>query len=230
MRWYYRKLADGLVIAHARPEFAGQLEELQRICFPTLAEEERFKSRHYLKHMELFDERTVRRSGWRSRDRRNHHAAPRLRFRSRGSHVRRDHPGRLADVAPTRAAGGCTAPTSAFIRNIEAAVSRQRFMPRGRKWCGGSELKGQVTAGMIPGYGAVKDTMSAEEYYEACWRAGFAIPRSIHADERRVSSRAGCSRITSTIRSATTTASCSCSTPRRTCGEHRRRTPCPIFD
>ena len=47
----YRKLADGLVIAHARPEFAVQLEQLQRTCFPTLAEEERFKSYHYLKHM-----------------------------------------------------------------------------------------------------------------------------------------------------------------------------------
>ena len=55
MRWYYRKLPDGLVIAQARPEFAVQLEELQRTCFPTLAEEERFKSYHYIKHMELFD-------------------------------------------------------------------------------------------------------------------------------------------------------------------------------
>ena len=56
MRWYFRKLADGLVVAHARPELAVQLEQLQRTCFPTLAEEERFKSYHYLKHMELFEE------------------------------------------------------------------------------------------------------------------------------------------------------------------------------
>ena len=27
-------------------------------------------------------------------------------------------------------------------------------------------LKGQVTAGMIPGYGAVKDKMTADEYYD----------------------------------------------------------------
>src|SRR6516165_10948595 len=55
MRWYYRKLPDGLVITHARPEFADQMESLQLTCFPTLAEAERFKSRHYLRHRELFD-------------------------------------------------------------------------------------------------------------------------------------------------------------------------------
>ena len=55
MRWYYRRLPDGLVITHARPEFADQMESLQLTCFPTLAEAERFKSRHYLRHMELFD-------------------------------------------------------------------------------------------------------------------------------------------------------------------------------
>src|SRR5215472_14848340 len=40
---------------HAHPEHAEQLEELQRICFPTLADEERFKAPHYRKHIELFD-------------------------------------------------------------------------------------------------------------------------------------------------------------------------------
>ena len=42
MRWYYRRRADGLVITHARPEHAAQLEELQRICFPTLEDAQRF--------------------------------------------------------------------------------------------------------------------------------------------------------------------------------------------
>ena len=65
MRWYYRQLADDLVITHARPEHAQQLEELQRICFPTLAEDERFYRTHFLKHMELFDESP---EGWFARD------------------------------------------------------------------------------------------------------------------------------------------------------------------
>lgn len=54
MRWYYRKLSEGLIIAHARPEFAHQVESLQLACFPTLAEEERFQSRHHVRHIELF--------------------------------------------------------------------------------------------------------------------------------------------------------------------------------
>jgi len=30
------------------------MESLQLACFPTLAEEERFQSRHYVRHIELF--------------------------------------------------------------------------------------------------------------------------------------------------------------------------------
>src|SRR5438093_1979295 len=52
--WYYRRLPDGLVVMHTRPEHASQLEELQRICFPTLDPNERFKAAHYRKHLELF--------------------------------------------------------------------------------------------------------------------------------------------------------------------------------
>src|SRR5437762_3226579 len=52
--WYFRKRPDGLVVQHTRPEHAAALEELQRICFPTLDDAERFKARHYLKHLELF--------------------------------------------------------------------------------------------------------------------------------------------------------------------------------
>ena len=55
LRWYYRKLADGLIVLHSQPHLPDQLEELQRICFPTLADAERFKAAHYLKHIQLFD-------------------------------------------------------------------------------------------------------------------------------------------------------------------------------
>ena len=36
---YRRVLPNGLVIASARPEHAPKLEELQRVVFPTLADE-----------------------------------------------------------------------------------------------------------------------------------------------------------------------------------------------
>ena len=42
---YRRVLSNGLVIASARAEHAAQLESLQRVVFPTLADEERFKAR-----------------------------------------------------------------------------------------------------------------------------------------------------------------------------------------
>jgi len=53
---YYKKINDTLVVQHMRPEHAEQLEELQKIVFPTLADDELIKGKHYLKHMELFPE------------------------------------------------------------------------------------------------------------------------------------------------------------------------------
>src|SRR5262249_8689436 len=54
--WYQRRLPDGLVVTQTRTEHAEQLEELQRVCFPTLDDEERFKARHYRKHIEIFED------------------------------------------------------------------------------------------------------------------------------------------------------------------------------
>lgn len=44
------------MVQRTEPRHAAQLEELQRIVFPTLAPAERFEARHYLKHLELFPE------------------------------------------------------------------------------------------------------------------------------------------------------------------------------
>ena len=52
--WYFRRLADGLTVVHTRPEHAFELEALQRVCFSTLDDAERFKAAHYRKHLELF--------------------------------------------------------------------------------------------------------------------------------------------------------------------------------
>jgi 4-aminobutyrate aminotransferase / (S)-3-amino-2-methylpropionate transaminase / 5-aminovalerate transaminase len=164
MRWFYRKLPDGLVITHARPEFALQLEELQRTCFPTLAEEERFKSRHYLKHMELFEDgQLVALDGDRVVG-----ATTTLRLDFDFDHV--DHTfgeiiqgGWLTSHQPGGAwlyGADISAHPDCRGRGIGTALyaARQEVV-----WRLG--LKGQVTAGMIPGYGAVKDKMTAEEYY-----------------------------------------------------------------
>jgi 4-aminobutyrate aminotransferase/(S)-3-amino-2-methylpropionate transaminase len=165
MRWYFRKLSDGLVIMHARPEFAGQLEQLQRTCFPTLAEDERFKSNHYLKHMELFDAgQFVALDGDRVIG-----ASSTLRLDFDFEHV--DHT--FADIIQ---GGWLTShqPGGAWLYGADISVLPE-YRGRGIAtalyaarqevvWRLG--LQGQVTAGMIPGYGAVKHQMTAEEYYQ----------------------------------------------------------------
>ncbi len=165
MRWYYRKLSDGLVITHTRPEHAAQLEELQRICFPTLAEDERFKQRHFLKHIELFDEgqfvaldedRVVG-------------ATTTLRLDFDLNHV--DHT--FAEIIQ---GGWLTShqPEGDWLYGADLSV-RPEYRGRGlatalyaarQEVVWRLKLKGQVTAGMIPGYGPLKETMAAEQYYE----------------------------------------------------------------
>jgi GNAT superfamily N-acetyltransferase len=48
------ELGAGLVVCRTAPEHAEGLEDLQRLAFPTLADQERFKARHYLHHIQIF--------------------------------------------------------------------------------------------------------------------------------------------------------------------------------
>jgi len=162
--WYYRKLPHGLVVLHTRPEHAAQLEELQRICFPTLDDAERFKALHYLKHIDLFpDGQFVVIDGERVVG-----ATTTLRLHFDFDHI--DHT--FADIIQ---GGWLTShePDGTWLYGADVGVNPD-YRGRGLAtalyaarqetvWRLG--LKGQVTAGMIPGYGAVKDRMSAEDYY-----------------------------------------------------------------
>ncbi len=165
MRWYHRKLADGLVIAQARPEHAAQLEELQRICFPTLAEDQRFKRAHFLKHMELFDDgQFVALDGDLVVG-----ATSTLRLNFDFNHV--DHT--FAEIIQ---GGWLTShqPDGAWLYGADLSV-RLEYRGRGlgtalyaarQEVVWRLKLQGQVTAGMIPGYGPLKNSMTAERYYE----------------------------------------------------------------
>jgi 4-aminobutyrate aminotransferase/(S)-3-amino-2-methylpropionate transaminase len=162
--WYYRKLADGLVVLQSRVEHAPQLEELQRICFPTLDDAERFKARHYLKHIELFpDGQFVVLDGDRVVG-----ATTTLRLHFDFDHVNHS----FADIIQ---GGWLTShePEGDWLYGADVGVHPD-YRGRGvatalyaarqeAVWRLG--LKGQVTAGMIPGYGAVKGQVSAEDYY-----------------------------------------------------------------
>ena len=158
-------LPNGLVIARARPEHAGELEDLQRVVFPTLADSERFKAAHYLKHLELFPE-----GQWVGLDGKRVVAATatlRLHF---------DFDDRTHTFADIIQGGWLTShqPDGDWLYGADIGVhpdyrgkglaqalyaARQEVV-----WALG--LKGQVTAGMMSGFGAVKHRMSAEAYYE----------------------------------------------------------------
>jgi GNAT superfamily N-acetyltransferase len=162
---YRRALPSGLLIASARPEHAAQLEALQRIVFPTLADEERFKAAHYRKHLELFaggqfvgldDDRVIAAT-----------ATIRLHF---------DFTDRSHTFADIIQGGWLTShePNGDWLYGADIGVD-PAYRGRGLAqalyaarqelvWALG--LKGQVTAGMLSGYGAVKHEMSAEAYYE----------------------------------------------------------------
>ncbi|MFN8062819.1 MAG: aminotransferase class III-fold pyridoxal phosphate-dependent enzyme, partial [Vicinamibacterales bacterium] len=148
----------------SRPEHAVELEELQRVCFPTLDDAERFKAAHYLKHIELFGEgQFVALDGERVIG-----ATATIRLAFDFDHL--DHT--FADIIQ---GGWLTShrPTGDWLYGADLGVhpdyrgrgvglalyaARQELV-----WRLG--LRGQVTAGMMRGFGAVKDRMSGEEYY-----------------------------------------------------------------
>jgi len=161
---FYRRLENGLVVMSTRPEHADQLEELQRVCFPTLDDAERFKAAHYRKHIELYPEgQFVAVDGDRVVA-----ATTTLRLHFDFNHVTHT----FAEIIQ---GGWLTShqPDGDWLYGADIGVhpdyrgrglalalyaARQELVWRQR-------LKGQVTAGMIPGYGAAKAHMSAEEYY-----------------------------------------------------------------
>src|ERR671937_632559 len=163
--WYYRRLPDGLVIMHSRREHAEQLEALQRVCFPTLDDAERFKAAHYRKHIELFEDgQFVVLDGERVVG-----ATSTIRLEFDFEHVNHT----FRDVIQ---GGWLTShqPAGEWLYGADMSVAPE-YRRRGlgtalyaarqeTVWRLG--LKGQVPDGMIRDYGAVKDRMSAEEYYK----------------------------------------------------------------
>ncbi|MEO8703484.1 MAG: GNAT family N-acetyltransferase [Kofleriaceae bacterium] len=154
-----------LVVKRTGPEHVGQLDQLQRIVFPTLAPEERFEARHYLRHVEQFpegqlcvvDTETARVVGMTST----------IRMDFDFAHP--DHT--FADVIQ---GGWLTShqPAGRWLYGADIGTHpdyRRRGIAR-RLYGARHELvrrlglDGQVTVGMLSGYGAVKDSISAAQY------------------------------------------------------------------
>jgi GNAT superfamily N-acetyltransferase len=161
---YHHVLRSGVVIASTRAEHAAPLAALQELCFPTLAPEQRFVAAHYRKHLELFPEgQFVALDGDRVL---GGTSTCRLHFDF-------DHVGHtFEDIIQ---GGWLTShqPDGEWLYGADISVHpdhRGRGLARGlyaarQDTVRRLRLKGQVTAGMMRGYGAVKDRMSAEEYY-----------------------------------------------------------------
>ncbi len=166
-----RDFGGGLAVGPTRPEHAVQLEELQRVVFPTLAPEERFRAPHYLRHLELFPEGQLcvvdRRPGPGGERVVGMTSTIRLDFDF-------DHPGHtFADVIQ---GGWLTShqPDGRWLYGADLGthpdyrgrgVARALYAAR-HEVVRRLGLLGQLTVGMPSGYGAVKDAMTAAQYYD----------------------------------------------------------------
>ena len=135
------------------------------MVFPTLADAERFKAAHYLKHLELFAEgQLVGLDGDRVIAAT---ATIRLRF---------DFTDRSHTFAEIIQGGWLTShePDGDWLYGADIGVHpdyrgrglAQALYAARQELVWSLGLKGQVTAGMMSGYGAVKHRMRAEDYYE----------------------------------------------------------------
>lgn len=158
-----RRLANGLVVCRTGPAHVAQLEELQRIVFPTLAPAERFEARHYLHHIAMFPDGQFC-------------VVDGDRVVGMTSTVRMDfdfeHPDHT--FAEVIRGGWLTShqPEGRWLYGADLGTHpdyRQRGIARAL-YAVRSELvhrlglAGQVTVGMPSGYGALKHAMTAEVY------------------------------------------------------------------
>ena len=147
-----------------KPEHAQQLEQLQRIVFPSLADDELIKAMHYLKHLELFAE------GQFVITDRSRVIGMTTTMRSNFDFTNYHH-----TFKETIAGGWMTNhdPNGDWLYGLDIGIHPDyrgsglaRILYRGRHEVARQlGLKGQLTVGMMSGYGAVKSEMSGEQYF-----------------------------------------------------------------
>jgi GNAT superfamily N-acetyltransferase len=167
-----------LAVCVTGPEHAAQLGELQRTVFPTLAPEERFEERHYLRHIELFPDGQMCAVDRAAGD----------RVIGMTSTIRMDfdfdHPGHtFAEIiqggflTSHEPAGGWLYGADLGVhpayrgRGVARALYAARHAVARRLG-----LLGQLTVGMPSGYGAIKHTMPATQYYDELVRGARRDP------------------------------------------------------
>ena len=160
---YYQQLHPGISVQQMQAEHTEQLEALQRIVFPALAEDELIKSEHYLHHLKVFpegqfvivdgEEVVGMTSSMRSLFNDNHHT---FKETIAGGWLSNHNPigdwlyGLDMGIHPNCRGKG-------FARSLYRA--RHSLVHA-------LNLKGQFTVGMMNGYGAVAGAISAEQYFK----------------------------------------------------------------
>ncbi|TAH02815.1 MAG: GNAT family N-acetyltransferase [Sphingobacteriales bacterium] len=162
---YNQILANGLFITNLLPQHAGKLEALQRIVFPSLAEDELILEKHYLHHYKIFPEgqfvildgdevvgmTTTMRCDF---DFDNHQHT--FKDTISGGWMHKHNPngqwlyGLDVGVHPDYRGKG-------LARELYRA--RQNLVVH-------LKLKGQLTVGLMSGFGAVSHQFTGEEYYQ----------------------------------------------------------------
>jgi GNAT superfamily N-acetyltransferase len=172
-----RRFGNGLAVSRTRPEHAEQLEQLQRIVFPTLAPEQRFRAEHYLRHIELFPDGQFCVVDVERRSKSGGLQLGGDRVVGMTSTIRHDfdfaHPGHtFADIIQ---GGWLTShePTGRWLYGADIGthpeyrrrgVARALYATR-HELVQRLGLAGQLTVGMPSGYGALKDSIPIEQYY-----------------------------------------------------------------
>ena len=162
---YHQKLGNGLTVQHTQPEHAAQLEALQKIVFPTLADDELIKAKHYLKHLEIFSEGQFVIT--------DKDVVVGMTSSMRSSFDFADYHHTFKE---TIAGGWMTNhnPNGDWLYGLDIGIhpdyrglglARALYKAR-HEIARQLNLKGQLTVGMMSGYGAVSNEMSGENYYQ----------------------------------------------------------------
>ncbi len=162
---FRRRLPSGLVVRATTVADADALEALQRAVFPTLADAQRFKAPHYRHHLALFGEGQFV-------------VEDAERVVAATSTIRRqmdfDHPHHTFDDIIQGGWLTSHEPAGDWLYGADLGVHPD-YRSRGLAlalYAARQELvwelglRGQVTAGMMSGFGAVKDRLTPEQYLE----------------------------------------------------------------
>ena len=172
-----------MLIAHTRPEHAAALEALQRTVFPTLSEAEILTAWHFRRFAEVFPEGQL------------------VALTEGGqvvgstSTMRCDfdfeHPQHTFLAFTGNLTLSTHQPCGAWLYGLDIMVRPDfrkmgiaRLLYRARQqYCRANGLRGQVTTGMLNGYGPHRERLTPEAYFEKL-RAGEITDPTVSAQQK----------------------------------------------